>query len=132
MIKTTRQQRKVLEKENERWPVEGREIPADDWPNDAAKNRFRVIRSRDYLIQLFAEPGCACRMSVNRTKLLGTGRWDDGLTWDELQRVKSIAGYGDAWAVEIYPHDDEVVNVANMRHLWILPNAPAFAWRKTP
>jgi hypothetical protein len=33
------------------------------------------------------------------------------------------------WAVEIYPADGDVVAVANMRHLWLLPEAPAFAWR---
>lgn len=39
-------------------------------------------------------------------------------------------GLADSWAVEVFPADADVVNVANMRHLWILPDAPAFAWRK--
>ena len=130
MITTTRQQRKALERENERWPVNGREIPPDQWPRDLEMDRLRVIRSRDFLIQVFSvgRAGAVLRLSVNRTKLLGTGRWDEGLTWDELQEVKRIAGYADYWAVEVYPADSEVVNVANMRHLWLLPEMPPFAW----
>lgn len=130
MINASRQQRKALERENERWPINGREIPKDQWPRDLEFDRLRVIRSRDYLIQVFnvGKEGAILRLSVNRTKLLGTGRWDDGLTWDELQTVKRIAGYENYWAVEIYPPDAEVVNVASMRHLWIVPTMPEFAW----
>lgn len=126
---TTRQQRKALDRENERWPVNGREIPREQWPQDLEMTRLRVIRSRDYLVQVF-DADSGLRISVNRTKLLGTGRWDDGLTWDELQAVKKMIGYGDYWAVEIYPADDSVVNVANMRHLWILKEPPTFGWHK--
>ena len=32
--------------------------------------------------------------------------------------------------LEIYPPDDQVIDVANMRHLWLLDEAPAYAWRK--
>ena len=32
-----------------------------------------------------------------------------------------------AWVVEILPAAESQVNVANMRHLWLLPEAPAFA-----
>lgn len=46
----------------------------------------------------------------------------DGLTWDELQEVKSDAGYGDRAAIEVYPRQDEIVNYANIRHLWVLPD----------
>lgn len=132
MIQTTRQQRKALERENENWPVSGREIPAEQWPSDLDLTRIRVVRSRDYLIQVYVVPNSdVVRLSVNRTKVVAaTGRWDDGLSWDELQTVKRIAGFSRRWAVEVYPSDHEVVNVANMRHLWILPEPPAFVWRK--
>lgn len=130
MIETTRQQRKALERANKDWPVEGREIPREQWPSDQQSNRVKVIRSRDYLIQVYEEADGVLRIGVNRTKLLGNGRWDDGMSWDELQQIKRIAGYAAWWAVEIYPDDSEVVNVANMRHLWVLPVAPSFAWRR--
>lgn len=47
-------------------------------------------------------------------------------------KPQSAAGYGDRDAVEAYPKNSDVVNVANIRHLWILPNhadLPVF-WRK--
>lgn len=56
------------------------------------------------------------------------GRWADGISWDDLQRVKYEIGRGDQWAVEMFPPDDEVTNVANMRHLWIIAT-PSFGWR---
>ena len=87
-------------------------------------------RSRTHLVQLFEERGGVIRMSVQRTE------WDerqnrlrDDISWDDLQRLKAEAGYGDRWAVEIFPADRSIVNVANMRHLWLLPEPPAFAWR---
>lgn len=54
----------------------------------------------------------------------------DGISWDALQEIKGAVGYADRDAVEIYPRDADVVNVANMRHLWITPEPIAFAWRK--
>lgn len=44
----------------------------------------------------------------------------DGVSWDALQWVKGAVGYADCEAVELYPPDDRIVNVANMRHLWVL------------
>ncbi len=76
---------------------------------------------------LFDEDGKK-RLSVNRTVLTDDGQYQDGITWDELNRVKAEAGFADAWAIEIYPPTDDVVNVANMRHLWILDEAPIQAW----
>jgi hypothetical protein len=32
-------------------------------------------------------------------------------------------------AVEVYPPAGDVVNVANMRHLWVLRDRLPFAWR---
>lgn len=67
-------------------------------------------------------------MSVCRTSMR-QGRWVDGISWDDLQRLKREAGYGESDAVEVYPADSDVVNVANMRHLWILETPIRFAWR---
>lgn len=46
-----------------------------------------------------------------------------------LQHLRTEAGYADRCAVEIYPPDQDIVNVANMRHLWIV-EMPDFAWKK--
>lgn len=128
-IVTTRAQRRELERTNAKMPRELRLIPRHEWPNPEGPQR-RVWRSRDYLVQEFDAPAPACvRLSVNRTTLSGD-RWNDNLTWDELQDIKAQCGYPMAEAVEVYPPAGDVVNVANMRHLWVLREQLPFAWRK--
>lgn len=56
--------------------------------------------------------------------------WADEITWDQLQRVKRECGFGEVDAVEVYPRDSDVVNVANIRHLWLMDEPVAFAWRR--
>lgn len=104
-------------------------VPRAMWPHDDDPRRKGVLISRNFLVQVFAENG-AVRLSVCRTTVKASGGWDDEITWDELQQVKAEAGYRDQWAVEVYPPESAVVNVANMRHLWIVDEAPAFAWNR--
>lgn len=88
-----------------------------------------MLRSREFLVQEFeAQAPAVVRLSINRVELAGD-RWVDGISWEELQRIKSECGYGQADAVEIYPPKDDEVNVANMRHLWVLRDPLSFAWR---
>ncbi len=91
-------------------------------------------KSPQFLAAIYNDKSGFNRLTVNRTCLKpgGSGRWEDGITWDELQQIKRLIGFGDVWAVEIYPADDELVDVANMRHLWLFPEAPPFAWTKNP
>ena len=44
----------------------------------------------------------------------------DGISWDALQAMKDEY-FPDARAVEVYPAQADVVNEANIRHLWIVP-----------
>ncbi len=128
-ISATRAQRRQLERENAKQPATLREVPRAAWPDQSAP-QLRVLRSRDFLVQEFAaEAPALVRLSVCRTVLAGD-RWKDGITWDELQRLKRECGYGDADAIEIFPADVDVVNVANMRHLWIMAEPVACAWRR--
>jgi hypothetical protein len=46
----------------------------------------------------------------------------DGVTWDELREVKKNCGFGDYDAVEFYPHEKDVINTGNVRHLYIFTN----------
>lgn len=70
------------------------------------------------------------RIAVMRTSLQPDGqRWKGNISWDDLQRLKREAGYGDVDALEVYPRDRDVVNVANVRHLWLMPDGIDFAWR---
>lgn len=49
-------------------------------------------------------------------------RHDDGpLTWREMQRVKNELVGPERVAVEVYPPVSELVDGANMFHLWVLP-----------
>jgi len=91
---------------------------------------FAAWRNRNFLVQAYQDGGTV-RLSVDRADFdISTGDGDDGITWDDLMQVKNACGYQDCWAVEVYPPEEHLVNVANMRHLWILDIAPSFAWRK--
>lgn len=122
-----------LEQENKKWPAELTQVPENAWPStpDGLHKPILVWRSSEFVVQVFAEPGDVLRMSVNRTHIdPATLRWVDGITWDELQSLKRQCGYGDRFAVEIYPADVDIVNVGSLRHLWILREPLAFAWRR--
>ena len=101
---------------------------------DAVESKLKpqqVWESRNYLAMVHSDEQkdgtFITRISIIRTELQNDGRWKDGITWDELLRIKSEIGFGDLWAVECFPPDADVVNVANVSHLWIVP-APNFGW----
>ena len=45
---------------------------------------------------------------------------EDGITWDELQEIKNVALGEEVIAIEIYPAQSQLVNLKNVRHLWVL------------
>lgn len=107
-----------------------RRMTPDTWPSPAPRGLIDVWVSSAFLAQVYTESG-ALRVSVCRTKVGADGRWKDEITWDELQQIKRQIGFGDVAAYEVYPADKNIVNVANMRHLWI-PTVPIdhLGWRK--
>lgn len=113
-----------LDRDNAKQPVHLRLVPPEDWPEDLRSgtnlSRAAVYRSRRFLVQVFIEQTGITRLSINRTKVKPDGSWDDGITWDEIQTIKRELGMGDKYAVEVYPRDRDMVNVANMRHVWVL------------
>lgn len=121
--------RKAFAEEQARQPVTLTRIPRPQWPPSQGPLPLEVWRSRKYLVQIY-EDNNFVRMSVNRCELGKAGGWAAEITWDELQTIKHECGFGDKWAVECFPADDQVVNVASMRHLWIFPDPPAFGWHK--
>lgn len=123
----TRAQRRQLERDNLKHGDVLRQIPRTEWPDVFPLRCVEVWRSRDYLAQIYQERDGIERISVCRTTINGDG-WEDGITWDTLQRLKRECGRGDKDAVEVYPADDAIVNVANMRHLWVMPEPIAFKW----
>jgi hypothetical protein len=104
-----------------------RPVPKWRWPENKDRKRIEVWLDDLFLVQIFDE-GHSLRMSVNRVTQTG-GKWDENITWDELQEIKGLIGRGNKQAIEIYPRDCDVVNVANMRHLWILPKTLPMGWK---
>lgn len=131
-LNPSREQLRFMDRENKTFPVDRLvEIPRNEWPVKQHAKLSRVLRCRDFLVQVFAEPNDVLRLSIQRCAFDRTsGRWKDGITWDDLQHLKTLAGYGDRVGLEIYPPDRDMVNVANLRHLWIVPSAPEFMWRR--
>lgn len=133
-IFTTRAQRRELERQNAKLPRELQLVPRNEWPLGYQDSKIaRVWRSRDFLVQEYMEAApVLVRLSVLRTTMdEKTCRWVDGITWDELQSIKAECGYGNHDAIELYPQDSDVVNVANLRHLWVMREIQMFGWRNS-
>lgn len=127
-------QLRQLKRDNLAWGEYLAPVLREQWPAAPFVERAERIglwRSRRFLVQAFRERDGIVRLSVNRTEWDERARrWREDISWDDLQRLKAEAGYADQWAVEVFPADAAVVNVANMRHIWLLLEAPAFAWIK--
>lgn len=106
------------------------EIPIPAKFEGNPKSPFKVFRTKDYLIQVYKETTGHIRISVNKIMVTDTGDWEEDIPWDTLMWVKRKIGYGDYHAVEVYPKDDDVVNVANIRHLFVLDEPLPFIWRE--
>lgn len=118
----TKEMRSRLRAENRNWPAALKPVSVLLWPKDGDSKRKAVWRSRGFLVQVFEEWNGGIRLSVNRTDCDKNGKWIDGITWEELMQIKRECGFGPMLAVEFYPPDKDVVNVANMRHLFIVFN----------
>ena len=123
-----------LRLDNLSYPERLVQIPRSQWPPTEIAppaTLKEMWRSKKFLVQVHREPKKIIRLSIMRTDWdFDQKRAPDGITWEELQELKSQAGYYDRDAVEVYPNGRDVVNVANMRHLWILPQELDFKWRK--
>ncbi|MGA3209451.1 MAG: hypothetical protein ABSE05_16705 [Syntrophales bacterium] len=121
--------RRKLQKENDKRFLTLTPVSKENWPYNDDINRIAVFLSLYYLAQIFDEKNGVIRISCNRTTMDQNGQWEENLSWDELMEVKRQCGYGESYAVEVLPGDSEIVNVANMRHIWITPH-PIVGWRK--
>lgn len=72
-----------------------------------------VWDSKDFQAAAFNTGPGVTRLAVQR------GDQASGISWDDLQRIKRECGYGDKDAIEFYPREADVVNLANLRHLYI-------------
>lgn len=111
-----------LQRENRSYPEHLVEVPVPPCPFKV--KCVRAWRSRDFLVQQYDENG-RIRLSINRTAIdIDAKDYKDGISWDDLQRLKRESGYGDYDAVEVYPKDKDMVYDANLRHLWIIEPLP--------
>lgn len=101
-------------------------LTAREVPEDMRERVIGLWQSRDYLVTAWATPGIVCRLTINRRELTQDGGWKEGIDWETMQSIKRLCGYGDKDAVEVFPNDANVVNVARMRHLWVLVNPLPF------
>ena len=56
----------------------------------------------------------------------------DGIGWDELQRIKNECGFEHFDAIELYPRQKDVINNANVRHLYVLQQLQILVKRACP
>lgn len=126
MHSPSRNQRRQLEKDSAKQTLVLQQIPRSQWPEQPRPPK-EVWRSRNYLVQIYDEAGGIERMS---STVLRGERWADGIAWDELMNLKRQCGRGSRDALEVYPADRDIVNVANMRHLWLPAEPVSFAWRR--
>lgn len=125
-----RARQRYLREQNKRYGPAMEVVPEELWPAGGNPRPLKVWRSQEFLAQLFAPVHGALRLSVCRTDLGPDGKWKDNISWDQMQKIKGECLPNGAWATEIYPPETQVINVANMRHLWILGDAPEYAWRR--
>jgi len=131
--------RKNLQQAQRKLSEDLQEVSADEVSKVEVlgKKPMVVWKSRHFLVQLIQdvifegtpEEQEYLRLTVSRAELLNDGNWKDGITFDELMAIKAQCGFGEQWAVEVFPPDEELVNVGNMRHLWLVTR-PVFAWSK--
>ena len=91
----------------------------------------RVWVSNELLVQLYKESDDLYRMTVsNKEYTLDKGHpiWKDGISWEDLMAVKKEIGMDAWWGLEAYPPEEFMVNVANMRHIFLQRDKPLWAW----
>ena len=126
----------ALQADNRMWPEKLTTIPMKLWrpdwhePDHLGGQMIGVMRSREFFVRIYDIGGGVVRISVIRTEPdPASGRWVGGISWEELQRLKTETGYGACQAIEIFPEDSHVVDIENIRHLWVMPVELSFAWR---
>jgi hypothetical protein len=119
MASIVKKKREFLRKENKKYPLHLVRVPHEHLEKKVGTLPIEAWRSRDFLVQIYDVGEGLERMSVSRTMVNEVGNWVDGITWDELNRLKIECGRGDYEAFEFFPKTDHIVNVAHLRHLWI-------------
>lgn len=125
---------KTVQRDNRKFGAQMQEIDISklSLPPDIDKKKpERAFRSNRFLAMLYPgdHPDIEVRISVCRTAIRGDGEYVDGITWDELMMVKAECGYAYHDALEVYPALQDIVNISNIRHLFVLQEELAWKWK---
>jgi hypothetical protein len=83
------------------------------------RNLETVLTDGEYFVEVFqveARWGKSIRLAVQR------GDKESVRSWRILQDIKNDLAGRDSVAIEIYPREIEVSDIANIYHLWVLPD----------
>lgn len=115
-------------------PTKLRPATADELNLPGAPDEAYLDRAAGLCVQVWwnATPGCdgtpwagTLRVAIKYTRATtpwqaGRRGFDKPLTWNDMQAIKDHYWPGRI-AMEIYPPKDRVVDVADMRWMWVLP-----------
>lgn len=104
--------------------------PVDEGASPEAWARMRVrvgdlayvVKNNIFIVQVYRRQtarGVALQLAVRRNDE------EEIRGWDDLQRVKNEIAGPERTAIEIFPPEAEVMDQANMRHLFVLPEGVA-------
>jgi hypothetical protein len=125
---------RLVERESMKFTDKMRQVPENEWPVMAPTTGkypsipLSVWRSKKFLACVWQEPTGYIRISIHRTIIDSSYQFVDGICWDDLQRIKNEIGFSDKDCIELYPAESDVVNVANIRHLFVLPEKSPYNW----
>lgn len=105
-------------------------VEKSEWPETQPgwSRPIDVIGGLGLISLVFQEGSGRLRISARWAQIGAV--WDKTpIGWEALQAVKNFVAPQRA-ALEIYPVEGREVNVANMRHLWVLPEKTGipFGW----
>ena len=100
------------------WPFPSRS-PIDGWTCDGKGGSWVVLCWEEHGSDGTPWEGML-RVSIGKYPKPGAGAIDLHVNWSKIQEIKEQL-FPDRLAMEIYPPEEQVVDVANLRWLWILP-----------
>lgn len=88
--------------------------------------------SQHFVVEVHRAKDGSEMITAHRTHKGPDDRWAGGITWDELMEIKRQIGRADAFAVEVFPKDKDIIDSENVRHLWVITDKDLesldFAW----
>lgn len=128
-----KQVNRYIARESQKFSEEMQQIPCEQWTSIHKSTKCKTLalwRSKKFMAQVVQEPNGSIRISINRTSINSKYQFIDGISWDDLQNIKNQIGFQDHDCIELYPAQEDVVNVANIRHLFVLPETSFYNWVK--